>query len=159
MADCNIVSLTKVNTDIIETYDVEFEKVLDAILSNSKFIAFENDVLNDTNKDSIYDLINDLVSDVIDLHNSDVNDLSIDINYNSKSYVFDIVVNFIQPRLDLNNKLFDLAIKYSDNYEEKIIDNNIADIIMIDFNAVSKNENMHIITKYSDGRVVDHGKA
>jgi hypothetical protein len=158
MADCNIVSLTKVKTDIIETKDVEFEKVLDAILSNSKFIAFENDALTDSNKDRVYDLINDLVYDVIELHNTEVDDLAIDINYNPSTYVFDIVVNFIQPRLDLNNKLFDLAIEYSDNYEEKIIDYDIAVIILIDFNAVSKNENMHVITKYSDGRVVDHGK-
>jgi len=158
MADCNIVSLTKVKTDIIETKDVEFEKVLDAILSNNKFIEFENDALTDSNKDKIYDLINDLVNDVIELHNTSVDDLSIDINYNNKTYVFDIVVNFIQPRLDLNNKLFDLAIEYADIYEEKIIEYYIADIIMIDFNAISKNENMRVITKYSDGRVIDHGK-
>lgn len=149
---CNVVSLTKVQTSEISSSNVEFDKVLNAILSNNQYIQFDTNIKEEY-KEKIYDLLNKLTEDIIDIHNTIVSDLTLDLNYKHGTCEFEITVNFLQTGQTLDSKLFYYAIEYYDKYEEYIIMNDLADVISIDFNTMTKNENLHIITKFTGGKV------
>lgn len=151
MKSCNVVSLTKVKS--IDSQNVEYDKVLDAILSNYQFISFDAG-LDDIEKSKIYEVITNFTHDIVELHNNLVPDLTIDMSYNVHNSEFEIMVNFLQTGQSLDSKLFDLAIEYADKYEDIIIGSELVGLIFFDFNTMTKNENLHIITKYSDGTVM-----
>ena len=153
MKDCNIISLTKVKS--IESQNVEFSKVMSALLNNYKINRFEN-TLTQEQKDALYDIFTIFVNDIISIHNTFADELTMDIDYILDE--LEISVNFIQTGQDLNDSLFDQAIAYSEKYEELVINHGLAGVLFIDFNTMTRNENLHIITKYSDGTVIDNGK-
>jgi len=155
MKSCNVVSLTRVTS--INTQNVEYDKVFNAILSNYQFLNFET-ALNPDMKNKVYDFLKTFVTDIVYLHNEIAHDLTLDLQYVVVNNEFEISVNFIQTGQSLESKLFDLAIEYFDKYEEYINDNELTGTIFVDFNTMTKNENLHVITKYSDGTVVDNGK-
>lgn len=154
MKSCNVVSLTRVTS--IDSQNVEFDKVFNAIMSNYQFLNFEANLDQDT-KNKIYDFLNIFVTDIVYLHNNIVNDLTLDLQY-IQNNEFEISVNLIQNGQTLDSSLFDIAIEYFDKYESYILDAELTGIIFVDFNTMTKNENIHIITKYSDGTVVDNGE-
>jgi hypothetical protein len=145
--------LTKIKS--ITSQDVEFSKVLGAILNNYKVTQFEN-TISETTKNDLYDLLNLFVTDIVQIHDSFANDLTIDIRLGDE---LEIIVNFIQSGQDLNNILFEKAIEYADKYEEIVANHSLTGLVYIDFTTMTRNENVHIITKYSDGLVVDDGEA
>lgn len=152
--NCNVISLTKISS--LDSQNVEFDKVLDAILSNHQFIIFES-TLDEAEKNSTYDTLNLFVKDIVNIHNTIVNDLTMNMQFNQRTGEFEVSVVFLQTGPSLDSGLFDYAIEYSDKYEDIIINNNLVGVIFFDFNSMTKNENLHIITKYSDGTVVDNG--
>lgn len=151
---CNVVSLTKLHPTL-NSNNVETEQVLNAILSNYQYIQFDSCV-DEHFKERIYDILNKLTDDIIYIHNNIAPDLTIDLKFKQSDGEFEITVNLLQTGQLLDSKLFDYAIEYYDKYENYVIDRDLVGVIFVDFNTMTKNENLHIITRYSDG-VINNG--
>lgn len=151
MSSCNMVTLTKIKTGLEED-TITLEKLNTAIFENHEFIKFE-ETLDDKLKDHLLIIIMPLIDDICMLHNTKFDDLSVNMVYDSNIRMFNISVNFlISKQEDLfSPDIYNVAIEYTNKYEEKLMNSEVSDNLSISFDAVLKTEYERVISTYSKG--------
>lgn len=128
----------------------------DSIISDRNFLLFEekNLISDDYKEEIVFNIIKQLSMDLKYIHDNIINNIDIKFFYDLKNLEFNININFILNNFILDDRLFDVAISYFDKYEKILLDNNIYDFA-IDFNVVTANEYVKVITTYSTEDKVD----
>jgi hypothetical protein len=128
----------------------------DSIITDRNFLIFkEKNLISDNYKEEIVvNIINQLSIDLKYIHDNIIYNIDIKFSYDFKNLEFSININFILNNVILDDKLFDVAILYFDKYEKILLDNNIYDLA-IDFNVVTANEYVKVITTYSTEDKID----